>query len=759
MPKSAGRSRSAVHIRTKVASILREAMMVARSYGVEGAVDQGRCRRGFGTVCMVLVAVPFVASLQAQEISEEVSKNRPVLEEIVVTAQKRGSQNLQDVPVSISVMGGTRLDASAFQGINEAIATMPGVTQYTTAQSGGSRITIRGVAPAAAIFSSSSASAYYLDQMPFSFSRLSLTPDASPYDLDRVELLKGPQGTLYGAAALGGVVRILTRNPDLNEFEIKGRAEVSDTEEGGVSYRGDMALNAPIVPGKLAVRVVAGYQDNSGWIDSPLADDLNDSEIKTARVKVGAQPTENLRIDFSAWYSRDNRDMMDTSLEDRTTPNDVRQPIQTDYDLYGLTLEYDFGNNISLVSSSSYMDYFNDGVMQIVPGLPLDFELGPGIPNYLRTELQNELFAQEIRFYSNYDGPWNWSIGGFYRDTDEFSLSEGVLGNSTDQLTSEQVAVFGEVTRSFLEGAVELTAGLRYFKDDVTLEELTRAVPLAPGEALRFDDDSFDQVTSRLVLSWYANSDLTAYASFAEGFRSGVLQDANTRILQPDLPNAEPDVLTNYELGVKGAAAEGRLRYDFAVYYLDWKDVQQSLRFLPTSGGQSVPFTAVANAGDASGPGVDLGVDFAVTENLTIHGSLGWNDLTFDQDIVSPTGDVLFAGGSRLDQSAEWTGSASADYGFTIGQSGYDGRLSASWSYSDSLDIRNPAGQFAYADSIATSNASFTLTPPSKNLSFTFFVKNLSDEDGVVAILDEVFPNFDTRLRPRTWGVQMSFAY
>ncbi|WP_354694321.1 TonB-dependent receptor [Elongatibacter sediminis] len=676
-----------------------------------------------------------------------------------MTAQKRGSQNLQDVPVSISVIGGNRLDESAFQGVNDAIASMPGITQYDTAQSGGSRITLRGVAPAAAIFSSSSTSAYYLDQMPFSFSRLSITPDASPYDLDRVELLKGPQGTLYGAAALGGVVRILTRNPNLNEFEIKGRAEISETEEGGTNYRGDVALNAPIVPGKLAVRIVAGVQENGGWIDTPVEDDLNDADIKTARVKVGAEPTDRLRIDFSAWYSRDDRDMMDSSLEDRTTPNDVEQPIQTDYDLYGLGIEYDFGNDISLISSSTYMDYFNIGTMQIVPGLPLDFELGPGVPNYLRTELHNELFAQEVRLHSTNAGPWNWSIGGFYRDTDEFRESTGVLGDSSDRLTSQQVAVFGEVTRAFLDGALELTAGLRYFNDDVTLQELTRNEPLEPGEQLQTVDDSFDEVTSRLVLSWYANPDMTLYASFGEGFRSGVLQGTNALEVRPDLPNAEPDVLTNYEIGAKGTTAGGRLRYDFALYYLDWEDVQQSLRFLPTSGGQNVPFTATANAGDASGPGVDLGLDFAVTDSLTLHGSLGWNDLTFDQDIVSPTGEVLFAGGSRLDQSAEWTGNARMNYAFPFGDSGYRGRLSASWSYSDSLDIRNPAGQFAYADSIIKSDASFTLTPPSQNLSFTFFVNNLTDEDGIVAILDEVFPNFDTRLRPRTWGVRMSVVY
>src|SRR5690606_11268321 len=146
-----------------------------------------------------------------------------------------------------------------------------------------------------------------------------------------------------------------------------------------------------------------------GWIDSPVEADVNETEIKSGRIKVGYLATDNFRIDFSAQFSRNDRDSVDAGLDDRTTPNDVDQPVNTDYDLYGLRLQYDT-DNISIFSSSSWLDYFNTGTVQIVPGLPLDFDLsgGGGVFNNLAQRLEADQFSQEIRMNSNNDGPWNW---------------------------------------------------------------------------------------------------------------------------------------------------------------------------------------------------------------------------------------------------------------------------------------------------------------------------------------------------------------
>lgn len=723
----------------------------------------------FAGIAALLASILAAPNAAAQDRTDPEARAKPALEEVVVTAQKRGAQVLQDVPISMDVMTGRQLDASSYQGVNDALSSLPGVTLYDTAQSGGSRISIRGIAPAAAIVSTSATTAYYLDSMPFGFSRISVTPDANAFDLERVEVLKGPQGTLYGASSLGGVVRVLTHEANLDEFEFKARGDLSSTEFDGVNYRADAAVNVPIIPGKLAIRGVIGYQNNEGWIDSPVADNVNDAEIQTYRIKIGARPIRDLRVNFTGWFSRDDRDSLDAGLDDDFTDNDVNQPQKMEYDLYGLTLEYDINDSITIFSASSYMDFENRTTIQIVPGLPLDFDLAPpfGVLNFLTTALPNEAFTQEIRMHSDTDGPWNWSIGGFYRWNEDISERSGVVGVFSDVSTSEQTAVFGELTRSFLDDKAELTVGLRYFNDDLKLKSVTSNEILGPGETIfttfgvngfdRVDADSFDKLTPRVVLSGYPNENLTVYASYSRGFRSGFIQRQVILDQDPDFPNVQPDVLDNFELGAKGNTEDGRVSYEVALYYTDWDDTQQSLRVL--SPGGVAPFTTSTNAGDASGFGVDAGINMAVTDNLTVRGSVGWNGLTFDEDVLGASG-VQFEKDSRLDQSAEWTGSARVDYRFPIGGSGYEGHFSGSMKYSDPLNVRFAAGDLSTrADEILLSSISLTVSPPSEGVSFSFYVDNLNDEDGIAAVFEPDFPLVDSRLRSRTYGLRVNYQH
>ena len=180
------------------------------------------------------------------------------LEQIIVTAQKR-QERLQDVPISIAVLGGKDLDTSTYQGVTEALTAVPGVAAVTDGQGGGTFISVRGVSAASYLFSGSSPVAYYLDSIPFGLVDSAIAPDTNAYDLERVEVLRGPQGTLYGANALNGVVRVLTHDADLDQFELKGRTSGSSTEDGGGNYRGDVAINMPIVEGKVAARAVVEH--------------------------------------------------------------------------------------------------------------------------------------------------------------------------------------------------------------------------------------------------------------------------------------------------------------------------------------------------------------------------------------------------------------------------------------------------------------------------------------------------------------------
>src|SRR5690606_34069684 len=186
--------------------------------------------------------------------SRESEGSTSIIEEIVVSAQKR-EENLEQVPISISVLDGSRLDQSSAHGITEALGRVPGVSAFPHTQGGGAFVTIRGAAASGPVFGGSSPVAYYLDSIPFGLAQTAIAPDANAYDLERVEVLRGPQGTLYGASAQNGVVRVLTKDADPETFDFKARASLSSVRDGGDGYRGDAAINLPLIEDKLAARV------------------------------------------------------------------------------------------------------------------------------------------------------------------------------------------------------------------------------------------------------------------------------------------------------------------------------------------------------------------------------------------------------------------------------------------------------------------------------------------------------------------------
>lgn len=692
----------------------------------------------------------FCTNLQvafAQE-QEEGSEDLTFLEEIVVTAvQKRGEQRLQDVPISLSVLGGVELDDSQFEGANDAISEVAGVAIYDSFQTGGSKISIRGITSNSSIFSGSSTVAYYLDQIPFGFVKTPLTPDANAYDLESVEVARGPQGTLYGASALAGVVRILPKKANLDEYEAKLRSSVSDTRDGDSSFGGDVALNAPLIPGKLAVRGVLGYQDLGGWVDSAVGEDVNDAEIKNYRIQIAFEPSENFRTDFLAWLSRNERGAPDTSLDGGVTPVVLDQPINTEYDAYSLSFEYDFGG-VVLTSSTSYIDYFNVG----------DLELSP--TNILNTRLNNEVFTEEIRLYSEDGEKWNWSIGGFYRDAEDIrrgTTPSFVNGFDSDINFSKSMAIFGEATRAFSGGEYELTVGLRYFEDDVRLQELRRGNSLTAE--LVDTSSTFDALTPRVVASWYPNSDLTIYGSYSQGYRSGFEQRGTVQSIAPDLPAVTDDLLTSYEVGFKGISLEGRFNYDVAVYFTDWEDTQQALLVnIAAPGDTPLLVSAPVNGEDANGFGVDVGLGFDVTDRLAVSGTFSWNDLTFAEDVISGT-TVVFDKGDRPVESPEYTASLNVDYEFPLGGTGYIGRFSGSANYTSELEARSAStGEIDAGDDILTSKVSLSVDFPS-SWSATLFVDNASNEDGVVRPFSGSRQWWESRLRPRTVGLRVSYVY
>jgi iron complex outermembrane recepter protein len=672
------------------------------------------------------------------------------LEEIVVTAQKR-EQRLQDVPISMSVTTGADLDKSSLQSVSDALGQIPGVAVNVTGQGGETLLTIRGVTAAGPLFSGPSPIGYYLDSVPFGLVGSSVEPNLNSYDLDHIEVLRGPQGTLYGASALNGVVRVLTNDAQLNDFDFKARASSSATDGGGGNYSADMAVNLPIIDDVLAARLVVGEEHDSGWINSPLGNGINTTDEKDIRFKVTAVPMENLTIKASASHEQVDSGAPPTAQND-FTPSTKQQPITSGFNAFDIKTDYQT-QYVDVTSATSYLEFRDDGSLDTDPGVNTPA---------LTTNLSSHVFTEELNLTSKLEGPWRWSAGAFYRsarDDTYQTLGDLIPDPVSAANTSKSEAIFGELARRFLDNQLELSVGGRYFHDEVGLQQLG-VYGQAVGTPLINTDTPFHATTPRVVLSWFPDHDLTMYASYAQGFRSGYPQSILVQLQAPNFEPVKPDKLTNYEIGSKGNLFDNRLTFDMAVYYMKWNDIQQTLG-IPVAG-TSAFIVANVNGQAASGAGVDFAVTAKPVQGLTLGVNFSWNGLHEDSTVLSG-GDLLFPSGSRIDDSPAYTAGALIEYNFPLGTAGWTGDLAATARYtseqttthtSSGVDI---APIVAESNSITTGRVSFAVAAP-QNWRVMLYVDNVGNNRDV-PLAGYPTPDFNVSMQPRTAGVQVDYHY
>jgi iron complex outermembrane recepter protein len=668
----------------------------------------------------------------------------PELQEVVVTSQRR-EERLQKVPISISVLSGSEMDRSSVQGVSEALNAVPGVATTETYLGGGTNIVVRGVGAAFPLFTGPSAIAYYLDSVPFGLVKSAIGPDADAYDLERVEVLRGPQGTLYGSSALNGVVRVLTHDPNLNAFDLKARVSDSGTDSGGNNYRADTAINIPIIADKLAARAAIGYQHNSGWIDQPGRSNANDTNIGNYRLKLAAKPTDEFSVLLSAWSSRENSGAPDLGSSYDKNTSLLYQPTSTKYDAYGAKLGYEFPW-FSVTSMTSYLDYKNEGNLGLdVPGF--------GVPDGLFfSQSKSNVASEEVNFNSSLETPWRWSAGGIYRHGTEYRYQTfTVLPVPAPYYvdSSKSYALYGELTRLLFDGKLELTAGLRHFHDDVDQRGQT-----GPGSDFVYASGTAEANTPRGVITWHLTDSLMTYASYSEGFRSGFPQDPPVLLAFPSFAAVKPDRLRNFEMGSKGTFLDGHLAYNASVYHMNWNDIQLQL-FAPLNG---VPYPAIANGAQAKGSGLDLALTFNWAD-FTLSPYVSWNDLKVSSAVLSG-GTPLYLKGDRPSGSPETTAGVSADY--LILAAGHNLHLAASANYTSPQTYRTVSGttllvQGANSVFITRASIAFDLT---SQWTASVYGENLNNWHGTTAVMfPATVPDWDARLRPLTVGVQAEYRF
>ena len=708
------------------------------------------------------------------------------LEEIVVTAEKRGARSIMDTAFSVGALTGEQLESQGVISVMEGLAVNPGVSVYKFSGTG-NFIQIRSISAV----KGDATVGYYLDDLPYTMLGLGLVPDVNPYDLERLEVLRGPQGTLYGASSLGGTVRVLTNTPDHDGFYGKATAGYSYTDGGDDSWQVKGAVNIPLIDDTLSARLVASKVETGGFIDLPLTgeDDFNDATDESYRAKLRWTPTDNLDMVLSAWHFE--RDSGLSFAEDDFTWSPVygvldaltQMPVGTvpvpgddlrndnDADLYNFRLSYDFGD-YNFLSATSYIDAYENQDINYF-----------GVPFYIDFETETLSHEMRLSFTGN---RMSWTAGVFYVDLENTqhqvaniifeqnsldtlngileSIGETPLDNPfesevADQIqTSEQLALFGEIQYD-LSDTFQMTIGLRYFEDDREFTENNEGL-VAALEAVGLSNswsDDFSKTTGRFNLSWTPGDDSLYYLNIAQGFRSGTANGAQALISAAADPllnfpeYTDPEDIISYELGSKLTLMDGRLAVEAAVYYLDWSDVMSDVNVVNSAG---IPSTVTINANDVEGIGLDLGVTFQASDGLVLALSGNINQTEFQDDVPG----AGISKGDQVTMAPESTLLATATYNWDISGS-LSGVFRASYQYTDERSDYLPGVPVYTSDDIATLGVRLGLE--SDRWQVYLSGENLTDEDGEVSQLNTLAAAGvpANRLRPLTVGIEATLNF
>ncbi len=564
---------------------------------------------------------------------------------VMVTASKR-KQLTTDVPYAVTAIGAGEIRDRGVMDLSEMQSVVPSLF-ITTTTYGQSRIQLRGMSTIAG----SPTVGQYLDEMSIDMDQVQRALDVPLVDMARVEVLRGPQGTLYGTGSLGGTIRFITRDPILDRNEFIGESGMRSVKKGEVGWYANAIGNVVLQPGTAGIRIVAGYEKLPGWVDNSVNGDkdINGGSRNFIRAKGLLRVNDAVSVSLLGYHYSLGQDNPTFSNPDYTLPVYISSPNKDRFDLGNLVVNADLGAG-TLVSSTGYIDRrvlqaadLSVLFSQFLP--PEVLPVGSGIG--LRDDMKYKIFTQELRLASNSTGPLSWLVGGYYRDsktshertTPVTSAPAPITfldSQGTNPVDSKQYAAFGEIGYAVNRDVV-LTGGLRYFYEK---QRLTETLP--PRE----DSANFHALSPRLNVLWRYSPQQSAYVNVAKGFRSGGF---NT---EPP-PSYGPESLWTYEAGGKGSLAGGKLQYDVAIYYSKYDNVQ----------GLDVPpgglFATTTNTGKASGPGIDFAVVAEIAPGLTADVALGYVDIKYDVTTADRNK------GDPLNYIPKWTAAVGATYRYT----------------------------------------------------------------------------------------------
>lgn len=744
-------------------------------------------------IAAALLATGQSAVLMAQEQADEAGDSS-LMEEIIVTATRRES-TIVDIPYNISAVSGNFIESGKIMTTGELLRGVPGanVIDYGARNSGNvNSIRIRGLT-----IDSSAQQDVALSGVPPVSTYINETPVFANLvlkDLERVEVLRGPQGTLYGSGSLGGTVRYMTRRPVLGSFEGRVEGSVSSTAgSSGTNWDVDAVVNIPMGD-TFAARLVAGHLDYAGIFDLPNAYVLDQQGFPVAPDGILAETAEyeyikdvdTVDIDFARasllWIPNDKFDamltwsyqkddiggrMMPTQSSDGwgdpydryQTGSVQREPSSRKVNIGALEMSYDFGF-ATLTSSTSTYKHTGDSISENTGFSAQRGWLADYYGNYPRPmhsaerSYEDKAFIQELRLVSNTEGAIDWIVGGFYRDQDTRSTQVNYLRNFYNwawaawdccavgdddfrynrEENFKDKALFGELTWN-INDVFRLTGGIRYFDIDYendTLMGVGLYDSFSINERVQFDGSDSDTLF-KVNASWDVRDNSMLYATFSQGFRRGGTNAVPLSGVFAESPAwlaYEPDTTNNYELGIKGTGNNSF--YNVSLFYVDWDKIQ--LNTATTNWG----FYAAQNGGSASTKGIEVEYDKSFGKGWRMNLGYAYTKGKLKDDMWSADDVYIIApDGSKLPGLAEHTVNIMLENAYDM-SNGWQwvNRISGYFQSDTKNNISDSSARFSQKFD------SFSLWDFNSQLAIGdwtvgLFAKNLFNERGVVGIFKE----------------------
>jgi iron complex outermembrane recepter protein len=636
-------------------------------------------------------------------VAQSAASPTSVLQTVVVTAEYV-AEPLNKVPAAITALEGSDLNRLGAQSVTDFAALVPGLT-FSGGGAGGTTLVLRGITTGG--IQSSANVGVLVDGVPygastgFDFAGL-MSLDSSLWDIQRVEVLRGPQGTLYGASAMSGIISYVYNMPSLTHYEAQAETGVSSTEHGGTSYDVRGILSVPLISDVLGFRLAASHEDRAGYIDNPTLgrSDINRDGSTFVRGALLFKPTDALTAELEGFYKETTRDASDYVIYDRATGRPLDGPLDNSLAVLdpatfrfteeALTVNYAFPS-ATLTSITSYQRddaEINQDFTGTAAGADLanpllgvllhDPSFVPATNADLYLPITTGKFTQELRLASATQGPLRY-VGGLFFTNEQTrnGKAETLTGLLADGLpVPGPVGLFDVIPSNYLEKSafaqvtysvthrLDLTAGARYTRYSEAFSDtngglLGVLVPNVPSTGATANEENY-LFDARYALTQGSN----LYVRAGSGYRPGGPNPAETGIPL----TFGPDRLWDYEGGYKGTTLDGRVDLQLDAFYISWRNVQ-------LTGTNAQGFNYIANGKDALSKGLEAQGAFRPFTGMTVSANIAYIDAYLEQ--AAPL--VQAVAGERLPNSARWSGALVGDYTFPL-RSDWNGFVGATLS-------------------------------------------------------------------------------